>query len=179
MMQASGIPEVLQQLCPPLLLSLPLVSGQIPLFPGQWTDPSCLWADATGVLEDPLGFGKIPLVSVGILTDRTTLTMGRCSHLWADPPRLWVDSPGLWRNLPGICVNPLVQSYPHLCEDPSCLLAITPDICLGQKTQDREISWVSKYSQLYEQFLLRCCLPNLPPHTLMVKILGAVTHLDP
>ena len=156
-----------------------LDSGQILLVSGQM--PLAYW-------KTPLGFGKIPLVSVGILTDRTTLTMGRCSHLWADPPRLWVDSPGLWRNLPGICVNPLVQSYPHLCEDPSCLLAITPDIFLGQKTQDREISWVTKYSQLYEQFLLRCCLPNLLPHTLksvpnlfahtlVVKILGAVTHL--
>ena len=83
MMQASGIPEVLQQLCPPLLLSLPLVSGQITLFPGQWTDPSRLWADATGILTDsPACFGKSPWSREespcflgGSLTDRTTLSM--------------------------------------------------------------------------------------------------------
>ena len=72
-----------------------------------------------------------------------------------------------------------VQSHPHLCKDPRCFLANNRDICLGQETQDREISWVTKYLQLLEQFLLRCCLANLPPHTLMVKILEVVTHLDP
>ena len=81
MKQASGIPLVLQQLYPPLLLSLPPCFWADPSFP--WTNTFCLSPDVTAILADPPG-------------------------LWIDLPGLWTDPPGLSKDPPcfladGIC----------------------------------------------------------------------------